>query len=72
MDLATRKYNFIKKVFEVDESVFDKLEALLNARKDTKVVDVEQYNIELDQANSRIENGNFYSSEDVEKMTSEW
>jgi hypothetical protein len=33
---------------------------------------VEQYNIELDQANLRIENGGFYSSEEVEKMTSDW
>ena len=72
MDLTTRKYNFIQKLFEVDESVFDKLEQLLNTKKETKAISLEQYNIELDQANLRIENGDFYSSEEVEKMADQW
>jgi hypothetical protein len=72
MDLATRKYNFIQKLFEVDENVFDKLEQFLNTNKETKTISSEQYNIELNQANLRIEKGDFYSGEEVEKMSSQW
>lgn len=72
MDLTTRKYNFIQKLFEVDENVFEKLEQLLNTNKETKSISLEQYNTELNQADLRIEKGDFYSNEDVEKMTSQW
>ncbi len=72
MDLATRKYNFIQRLFEVDENLFEKLEQLLESKKSSKSISLEQYNVELNQANLRIENGEFYSSEDVEKMASKW
>lgn len=72
MDLATRKYNFIQKLFEVDENVFNKLEQFLNTNKETKTISLEQYNTEINQANLRIENGDFYSSEEVAKMSSKW
>lgn len=72
MDLATRKYNFIQKLFEVDESVFDKLEQLLNTNKETKAISLEQYDVELNKANLRVEKGDFYSSEEVEKMAAQW
>ncbi len=72
MDLATRKYNFIQKLFEVDESVFDKLEEFLNHTKEIKSITIAQYNLELDQANSRIEKGDFFTSEEVEKNVAEW
>ena len=72
MNLAARKYNFIQKLFEVDESVFDKLEQLLNEKKETKAISLEQYNVELNEANLRIENGDFYSNEEAEKIASKW
>jgi hypothetical protein len=33
MDLATRKYNFIQQLFEVDENLFNKLEEVLETKK---------------------------------------
>ena len=72
MDLATRKYNFIQKLFKVDENLFDKLEQFLDSEKDTNSISLEQYDTELNQANLRIENGEFYSNEEVDKIISEW
>lgn len=72
MDLATRKYNFIQKIFEVNESVFEELEKIINETEEAKPISLQQYNKELNQANSRIENGDFYTAEEVAKMTSQW
>jgi hypothetical protein len=72
MDLATRKYNFIQRLFDVDEKLLGKLEQLLESKKGANSVSLEQYNTELNQANLRIENGEFYSSEEVDKITNEW
>lgn len=68
MDLAIRKYNFIQKLMEVDESVFDGLEEFLNSDNGATSINIEQYNSELDEANSRIDSGEFYTSEEVEKL----
>lgn len=70
MDLATRKYNFIQKVFEVNETVFEELEKIINETAKNKLIDLQQYDNELNQANLRVENGDFYTSEEVTKMTS--
>jgi hypothetical protein len=72
MDLTTRKYNFIQKVFEVNESVFEELEKIINKTEETQPISLQQYNEELNQANSRIENGDFYTAEEVAKITSQW
>lgn len=72
MDLATRKYNFIRRLFEIDEDLFDTLELVLKTKKTSKPLSLKQYNDELNQANLRIENGDFYSEEDVERKASEW
>ena len=72
MDLATRKYNFIQRLFDVDENLFDKLELILETKKSSKPISLKQYNIELNEANLRIENGDFYSEEEVEKISNLW
>lgn len=72
MDLATRKYNFIQRLFEVDENILGKLELVLETKKSSKPISSKQYNIELNQANLRIEDGDYYSGEEVEKMASQW
>lgn len=72
MDLATRKYNFIQQLFEVDENLFNKLEEVLATKKGLNPITLKQYNDELNQANLRIENGDFYSKDEVEKMSSQW
>ena len=72
MDLATRKYNFIQQLIDVDENLLEKLEQVLEIKKNPKAISLKQYNAELSQANLRIENGDFFSGEEVEKMASEW
>lgn len=72
MDLATRKYNFIQKLFEVEEDVFEQLEEFLYKNTETQTISVDQYNIELEQANSRIESGDFTTNEEVEKNSAQW
>ena len=72
MDLATRKYNFIQKLFEVEEDVFEQLEQFLNNNTETQTISIDQYNIELDQANARIESGDFITNEEVEKNAAQW
>lgn len=72
MDLATRKYNFIQKIFEVNESVFEELEKIINETEEAQPISLQQYNQELNQANSRIENGDFYTADEVAKLTSQW
>lgn len=72
MDLATRKYNFIQKLFDVEEDVFEQLEQFLNNNTETQTISIDQYNIELDQANARIESGDFITNEEVEKNAAQW
>lgn len=72
MDLATRKYNFIQQLFEVDEDLFNKLEQVLEVKKTSKPIPLNQYNDELNEANARIENGAFYTIDEAEKMASQW
>ena len=72
MDLVARKYSFMKRLFEVDEDLLDKLEQVLETKKGLKPISLKQYNVELNQANDRIENGDFYSEDEVEKMASKW
>lgn len=72
MDLATRKYNFIQKVFEVNETVFEELEKIISKNDLAESISLKQYNNELEQANLRVEEGDLYTAEEVEKMTSQW
>jgi hypothetical protein len=71
MDLESRKYEFIQKLFYVEESVFDKLEDVLNASTSERM-SVLQYNKEIEAANKRIDNGEFLTQDEVEKIASEW
>ena len=62
----------MQRLFEVDEDLLDKLEQVLETKKGLKQISLKQYNVELNQANDRIENGDFYSEDEVEKMASKW
>jgi hypothetical protein len=72
MDLATRKYNFIEHLVNVDENLFVKLEALLATQDSSNNISLKQYNIELTHADFRIENGEFYTGEEVLKIANQW
>lgn len=71
MNLETRKYEFIQKLFKVNEALFRKLEAIINTGiiEESQRISVEQYNKEIDEA---IENGNFYTQEEARKIASQW
>lgn len=76
MDLQTRKLHFIEAILSIgNEKVIEKLEALLKkeqAKEDGQRVSIEQYNRELEEANSRIESGQYTSHEDVTKESATW
>jgi hypothetical protein len=42
MDLATRKYNFIQKVFQVNETVFEELEKIIDKTEEAKPISLQQ------------------------------
>jgi hypothetical protein len=53
--------------------VIAKLESLLQSENDTiQNALLLEYNHELDQANERIENGSFYTSEEVKNSVGQW
>lgn len=76
MDLQTRKLHFIKAILSIgNEQVIEKLEALLRKEQhkaENERVSIEQYNHELDEANSRIESGDYTSHSDVKKEADTW
>ena len=73
MDLEARKYEFIQKLFNVNETLFEKLETIINKEtKEPKRISLEQYNKEIDEAIEDVENGNFYTQEEARKIASQW
>lgn len=71
MDLQARKYEFIQKLFNIEESVFEKLESFLN-KTTSERISLNQYNKEIEEADKRIDAGEFFSQDEVEKMSNEW
>jgi hypothetical protein len=73
MDLEARKYEFIQKLFTVNESLLEQLENVLEQGiKEPQRISLEQYNQEIDNAINDVEKGNFYTQNEVEKMAKEW
>jgi D-ribose pyranose/furanose isomerase RbsD len=76
MDLHVKKLHFIEEILAIrNEKLIDKLESLLKKEKqkeDSQRVSVEQYNRELEEANNRIESGEYTSHDDVKKESEKW
>ncbi|QLE00821.1 hypothetical protein HX109_04290 [Galbibacter sp. BG1] len=73
MDLEIRKYKFIQKLDFINESLFDKLESIVNEEMgETERISLEQYNKEIDKAIVDIEKGEFYTQEEVRRIASKW
>jgi hypothetical protein len=74
MDLQTRKYEFIQKLFNVNEVLFEQLESVLKKgiKESSERISLEQYNKELDEAEADIESGNYYTMEEARKIASKW
>ena len=73
MDLKTRKYEFIKKLFKLEEpKIMDELENILQNKSYMKSDSLESYNNQVNDANSRIDKGKFYTQDEVEKIAGKW
>lgn len=73
MNLEARKYEFIQKLFNVNETVLEQLENVLKkGAKETQRISLEQYNKEIDEAIEDVEKGNFYTQEEAQKIASQW
>ena len=58
-----------------DETLLNAIKSMLKYRAKVvqpKRISIEQYNKEIDEAESRVENGEFYTQEEVEKMMEKW
>ena len=74
MDIQTRKLHFIESFLQLqNEKVIAKLESLLQSENDTmENASLLEYNNDLNQANERIENGSFYTSEEIKNSVGQW
>ena len=73
MDLETRKYEFIQRLFDVNETLFERLESVLNnGTKEPQRISLEQYNKEIDEAIEDVEKGNVYTQEEARKIANQW
>ena len=57
-----------------DPNIIEAIKNMLEYRKkvSTERISIEQYNKEIDEAEREIENGNYYTQEEVEKRAKEW
>lgn len=73
MDLQARKYEFIRKLIKIEKpSIMDKLEKIIKKENLSERETLEDYNKDIDEAIAEIENGDFYTQEEIEKMAKEW
>jgi len=74
MDINAERSLIIKQIQQVNDISF--LRALKHmihyALKNEGRISIEQYNKELDEAELRVAQGEFYSHDEVEKMAKEW
>jgi hypothetical protein len=64
-------------ILQLDEaqkkSVLEMLKAFVKGReKKSARISIEEYNKEIDEAISRVEAGEYYTHEDVERMSKDW
>ena len=74
MDIESRKLHLIESFLRLqNETVIAKLESLLQSEnKNIQNTSLLDYNNDLEQANERIENGSFFTSEEVENLMVQW
>ena len=74
MDIKLEKALLIKELKQVeDASLLRAIKAMLHYGLVTEGrISLEQYNRELDEAEKRIDRGEFYTQEEVEEMAKKW
>lgn len=75
MDIQTRKTLLLKRLEEIEDinliKAIDSILDYADSDRDGRA-SIEQYNRELEAANSRIESGEYLSHEEVEKESTSW
>jgi len=69
--IAGRKYAIIEKVMHLSEEDLTELETSL-IKLSEEPISIEQYNLQMEEAEAGIDRGEFYSQDDVEKMSKKW
>ena len=74
MDIKTERSLLIKELQQVEDmSLLRTIKAVLYyGLKNDGRISIEQYNRELEEAEARIERGDFFTQEEVEKMAKGW
>ena len=75
MDIQTHKSLLIKRLEEIEDiNLLKAIDAILDYAASDKEgrPSIEQYNRDLEAANSRIESGEYLSHEEVEKESRSW
>ena len=72
--LEKELFGYILQLDEAEKkSVLQMLKTFLKSRnKKVSHISIQQYNKEIDDAIARVEAGEFYTQEEVEKMSKEW
>jgi Putative addiction module component len=71
MDLATRKYNFIEEIFNLEKDTFERLEKFLKKERIEKTEVPAEHKIELDKRLKEFKN-NPEDLLDWDKIKEEW
>lgn len=74
MDINTERSLLIKELQQVEDiSLLKTLKTVLHyGLKNEGRISIEQYNRELDEAEARIDRGEFFTQDQVEKLSKEW
>jgi hypothetical protein len=74
MDVNAERALLIKELQQVEDiSLLKAIKAILHyGLKNEGRISLEQYNRELDEAEARISRGDFFTQEEVERMSKEW
>ena len=70
MDIQTEKLQLIEWLVALKDEAL--IEQLIKWKEDHQRVTVAQYNKELDEANGRIDAGEFHAHDDIVKESSSW
>jgi predicted transcriptional regulator len=54
------------------ESVINVIKSFVDPKEVIERISIEEYNKEIDEAMARVEKGEFFTQEEVEKMSREW
>lgn len=70
--LERELFQYILQLDEAEKkSVLQMLKTFLKGRE-KKRINIEQYNKEIDEAIARVEAGDYYTQEEVERMAKDW